>query len=115
MASPQDSNDLSELLADALNDFTIEDNVEKSTTSENKPVQESMEDVLKMLNKESTNDFLPSNDEDLEKMFHEFANNFASNNANTASADHSNQFFTTFCLLLVISLISYIYIFLKIL
>ena len=96
----KDSNDLSDLLADALNDFNLESKEENET----KPMQESMEDVLKMLNKESTNDFLPSNDEDLEKMFHEFANNFASNNANTASADHSNQFFTTFCLLLVIPL-----------
>ena len=98
MASSKDSNDLSELLADALNDFNIEDSVEKSNC-ENKPVQESMEDVLKMLNNDAkTNNPLPSNDEDLEKMFHEFAKNLGSDNVGATSADQSSKFFMTYCL-----------------
>ena len=95
MASSKDSNDLSELLADALNDFEIEDKKD-DVVNETKPMQESMDDVLKMLNSESKNNALPSNDEELEKMFHEFANNLGSDNAGAASADHSNQFLATF-------------------
>ena len=98
MASSKDSNDLSELLADALNDFNIEDSVEKSNC-ESKPVQESMEDVLKMLNNDAkTNNPLPANDEDLEKMFHEFAKNLGSDNVGATSADQSSKFFMTYCL-----------------
>ena len=95
MASSKDNNDLSELLADALNDFEIGDKKD-DVVNETKPMQESMEDVLKMLNSESKNNALPSNDEELEKMFREFANNLGSDNAGAASADHSNQFLTTF-------------------
>ena len=89
MASSNDTNDLSELLADALNDFEIEDKGEK-IASESKPVQESMEDVLKMLNSDAeTNNPLPANDEDIEKMFHEFAKNLESNSDGAASAQQS--------------------------
>ena len=96
MASSKDNNDLSELLADALNDFEIGDKKDDVVNDETKPMKESMEDVLKMLNSESKNNALPSNDEELEKMFHEFANNLGSDNAGAASADHSNQFLTFF-------------------
>ena len=97
MASSKDTNDLSELLADALNDFEIGDK-KVPETNETKPMKESMEDVLKMLNSESKTSNLPTNDEELEKMFKEFANSFDSNDAGaTASADHSNQFLITFC------------------
>merc|ERR1711990_1437905 len=85
MASSKDNNDLSELLADALKDFEIADKKD-DVVNETKPMQESMEDVLKMLNSESKNNVLPSNDEELEKMFHEFAKNLGSDNAGAASA-----------------------------
>ena len=91
MASSKDNDDLSELLADALNDFEIEDKKD-DVVNETRPIKESMEDVLKMLNSESKNNALPTNDEELEKMFHEFANNLGSEKTGAASADHSNHF-----------------------
>ena len=80
----------SDLLADAFNDFSIENADEKDEKVKEETM--SIQDALKMLNDTTStkiDETLLPNEEDLEKMFHEFAANFAQeSSSNKESVEH---------------------------
>jgi peroxin-19 len=85
-------NSLDDLLSDALNDFDICDNSAKKgpLTTVQSPAS-NLEETLKLLNQDVTNATGLPNEDDLERMFAEFASNFASSDGNTAPDGASKE------------------------